>query len=95
MMGTAYTHFIENGEITDWKDFLKLCTRAFGVFAEIREEPLSADIPIYFEVKQELHRCFGSYGSLLPPYYLQVLQQWDISEIDFWCIQKKFHPLLC
>ena len=53
MMGTAYTHFIENGEITDWKDFLKLCTRAFGVFADIREKPLSADIPIYFEVKQE------------------------------------------
>ena len=34
---TGYTAQIENGNITTGKDFLKLCTRAFGIAMDMRE----------------------------------------------------------
>lgn len=48
-MPTGYTSFIENGTITNYKDFLKLCTRNFGIAIEMRDEPLSVPTPISFE----------------------------------------------
>lgn len=46
---TGYTSFIEDGRITTGKDFLKLCTRAFGVAASLKDEPLSVPTPTNFE----------------------------------------------
>lgn len=48
-MPTGYTAGIENGTITTGKDFLKLCTRAFGIAFELKDEPLSVPTPIKFE----------------------------------------------
>ena len=48
-MPTGYTAFIENGEIDNGKDFLKLCTRAFGIAMSLRDEPLSVPTPKRFE----------------------------------------------
>lgn len=48
-MPTGYTAFIKDGEIKTGKDFLKLCTRAFGIAMEIRDEPLSVPTPNHFE----------------------------------------------
>lgn len=48
-MPTAYTAYIDDGEITNAKDFILLCTRAFGVSMDIRDEPLSVPTPINFE----------------------------------------------
>lgn len=48
-MPTGYTVYIEDGEITTGKDFLKLCTRAFGVTIDLRDEPLSVPTPSSFE----------------------------------------------
>lgn len=44
-MPTGYTAFIEDGTVTTSKDFLKLCSRAFGVYKNYPDEPLSPDIP--------------------------------------------------
>lgn len=44
-MPTGYTAGIEDGRITTGKDFLRLCTRAFGVAIDLKEEPLSAPTP--------------------------------------------------
>lgn len=49
-MPTGYTAFIEDGEITAGKDFLLLCSRAFGVAVDIKEEPLTVPTPMKFEV---------------------------------------------
>ena len=46
---TGYTAQIENGNITTGKDFLKLCTRAFGIAMAMREKPLSVPTPSQFE----------------------------------------------
>lgn len=46
---TAYTKFIEDGTVTTAKDFLKLCSRNFGVYAVSKDEPLSPDIPVTIE----------------------------------------------
>ena len=40
-MPTGYTAYIEDGDITTGKDFLMLCSRAFGVAIDVRDEPLS------------------------------------------------------
>ena len=48
-MSTLYTAFIEDGTITNGADFLKLCTRNFGIASDIRDEPLPILPPIHFE----------------------------------------------
>ena len=48
-MPTGYTAHIEDGEITTGKEFLKLCTRAFGVAVSLKDEPLSTPTPSSFE----------------------------------------------
>ena len=55
-MPTGYTAFIEDGEITNAKDFILLCTRAFGVAMDIRDEPLSAPTPIEFKPDIKYHK---------------------------------------
>lgn len=45
-MPTGYTVGIEDGRITTGKDFLRLCTRAFGVAIDLKDEPLSVPTPI-------------------------------------------------
>lgn len=47
-MTTGYTVGIEDGTITTGKDFLKLCTRAFGIAIDLRDEPLSVPTPTEF-----------------------------------------------
>lgn len=48
-MPTGYTAYIEDGDITTGKEFLKLCTRAMGIAIDLKEEPLSAPTPTNFE----------------------------------------------
>ena len=44
-MPTGYTAGIEDERITTGKDFLRLCTRAFGVAIDLRDKPLSVPTP--------------------------------------------------
>ncbi len=63
-MPTAFTERIEKGEITNFKDFAKLCTRAFSAAIHMRDESLDSSYrkryvdPYYLEsldeVKHEL-----------------------------------------
>ena len=48
-MPTGYTSYINDGKITNGADFLKLCTRAFGVAIELKDEDLPVPTPIHFE----------------------------------------------
>ena len=48
-MPTGYTALIENGKITNAKDFIMVCARAFGALIDMRDEPLSAPIPDEFQ----------------------------------------------
>ena len=49
-MPTGYTASIEDGSITNGKEFLMLCARAFGACIEMRDEPLSVPIPFKFSL---------------------------------------------
>lgn len=44
-MPTGYTAPVESGEITELRDFIMLCARAFGACIMLRDEPLSTGIP--------------------------------------------------
>lgn len=44
-MPTGYTAGVESGEITEFRDYLTTCARAFGALIDLRDEPLSADLP--------------------------------------------------
>ena len=48
-MPTGYTAYIKDGDITTGKEFLKLCTRAFGIAIDLKDEPLSVPTPTHFE----------------------------------------------
>ena len=48
-MPTGYTSYIYDGKITNGADFLKLCTRAFGIAVDIKDENLSVATPNHFE----------------------------------------------
>lgn len=48
-MPTGYTCFIEDGQITTGKEFLKKCIRAFGCCIDQRDEPL--DVPLETKIK--------------------------------------------
>lgn len=37
-MPTGYTAFIEDGTVTTGKEFLLLCSRAFGIALDIRDK---------------------------------------------------------
>lgn len=48
-MPTGYTAYIQDGDITTGKDFLKLCLRNFGIAINMRDEPLSKPVPTQFK----------------------------------------------
>lgn len=48
-MPTGYTAYIEDGKITTGKEFLKLCTRAFGIAIDLKDAPLSVPTPAHFK----------------------------------------------
>ena len=48
-MPTGYTAYIKDGDITTGKEFLKLCTRAFGIAIDLKDEPLLVHTPTHYE----------------------------------------------
>jgi len=54
-MPTGYTCFIEDGDITTGRDFILLCTRAFGIAMDIRDEPLTVPTPTVFVPDVKYH----------------------------------------
>ncbi|HZJ02733.1 MAG TPA: hypothetical protein VFE20_03470 [Thermoleophilia bacterium] len=48
-MPTGYTAGVQEGEVTEFRDFALQCARAFGALVALRDEPLSSDIPDAFK----------------------------------------------
>lgn len=48
-MPTGYTSYIKDGKITSGKEFLKLCTRAFGIAVDLKDESLDVPTPNHFD----------------------------------------------
>ena len=48
-MPTVYASYIQDGKITELRDFALLCARAFGATIRMRDDPLSTPIPERFE----------------------------------------------
>ena len=48
-MPTGYTADVQNGKITEFKDFAMQCARAFGALVMMRDDPSDAQIPERFE----------------------------------------------
>jgi hypothetical protein len=53
-MPTAFTDYIENGELTKFSDFAKLCTRAFDAAIHMRDEGLDTpyikrEVDLYYK----------------------------------------------
>ena len=49
-MPTGYTGGVEDGTMTEFKDFAMLCARAFGALISMRDTDLDAKIPEEFKV---------------------------------------------
>lgn len=48
-MPTGYTCDVQNGKITDLREFAMVCARAFGATITMRDDPADAPIPETFE----------------------------------------------
>lgn len=48
-MPTGYTAYIQDGSITEFKDFAIKCARAFGACITMRDDSMDAEIPEKFE----------------------------------------------
>ena len=81
-MPTLYTEFIKDGTITNGADFLKLCTRNFGIASDLRDEPLSVPTPTHFEVnpyyKHQYEKAVRGYNEIQLRTYEEAKQ--DIIE---------------
>lgn len=44
-MPTGYTSDVQNGKVTEFRDFAMCCARAFGALIHMRDDPMSAEIP--------------------------------------------------
>lgn len=44
-MATGYTAGVQDGTVTDFKEFAWTCARAFGALVSMRDAPLDAEIP--------------------------------------------------
>lgn len=54
-MPTGYTHDVQSGEITEFRDFALSCARAFGALVTMRDAPDSAPIPDNLEPNTKYH----------------------------------------
>lgn len=82
MICTGYTSLIAQGEITTAKDFLKICLRAFGVLVEMRDEPLSANIPtqiekndFYSKKKEQAEKKLKELKAFFPKQWEEMLKK--------------------
>lgn len=57
-MPTGYTSYIKDGKITSGKEFLKLCTRAFGIAVDLKEESLDVPTPNHFEPRPYYEKAY-------------------------------------
>jgi hypothetical protein len=48
-MPTGYTHNVQDGTITEFRDFAMQCARAFGALVLMRDDPMNAEIPDKFD----------------------------------------------
>lgn len=48
-MPTGYTAKVEDGTVTELRDYMLICARAFGALIMMRDEPMDAPIPEKFE----------------------------------------------
>jgi hypothetical protein len=48
-MPTGYTHGVQEGKVTEFRDYAMQCARAFGATIMMRDEPASTPIPEAFE----------------------------------------------
>lgn len=54
---TGYTSFIDDGKITNGKEFLTLCLREFGILYYLRDEPLDVEIPHSLEYDSSMEKA--------------------------------------
>lgn len=54
-MPTGYTAPVEDGTITEFKDFALFCARVFGALVMMRDEPMGAPIPDKLDNESSYH----------------------------------------
>lgn len=54
-MPTGYTYAVQEGKVTEFRDFAMACARAFGALVEMRDDPNDAPIPDEFKPHTSYH----------------------------------------
>lgn len=59
-MPTGYTHNVQDGSLTEFRDFALQCARAFGACITLRDEPAGAPIPDEFQPSDYHEKALAS-----------------------------------
>lgn len=59
-MATGYTYGVQDGTVTEFRDFALKCARAFGALIEMRDDPMDAPIPDAFPVDDYYEKALAS-----------------------------------
>ena len=54
-MPTGYTHDVQTGKVTDFREFALSCAKAFGACITMRDEPSGTPIPDEFEASTKFY----------------------------------------
>lgn len=68
----SYTTFIEKGEITNARDFMKLCLRNFGIMQELYQDPLSLESVLEKKFDIETNSSYQRYVHYLDDEYKRL-----------------------
>ena len=68
----SYTTFIEKGEITNARDFMKLCLRNFGIMQEHYQDPISLESVLKKNFDIETNRSYQHYVQYLNDEYQRL-----------------------
>lgn len=74
-MPTGYTSYIKDGKITSGKEFLKLCTRAFGIAIDLKDKSLDVPTPCHFEPNPYYEKAYKDSLVSREKAYIKTLEE--------------------
>ena len=81
-MPTGYTHDVQTGKVTEFKQFALNCARAFGALITMRDDPMDAPVPDKIEASSYSAQRFAESKERLAQLRLMTPEQAEIAAFN-------------
>lgn len=86
-MPTGYTAPVQNGDVTEFKEYAMGCARAFGALITMRDDPIDAEIPEEFipapYYQESLNKNIARLEEILGWTYEEYTHQWHLAAVAY------------